>query len=304
MAFHKLCYRDIGLNSDEASALISAASNRVQEVSSIVGSFNATPDRIDDAILKNKDKIRTTGANASEMLSIVKIGSLSVSAFLPLLASNEIDESLSFYKKHESFGCVDNSSLTSSHPVFVGSPSMSSRIVAFNFCYGYLESSMGIGSDSFICESTKIASIHLADEQYAGLVRGIGSGSPCKIDTIAGSFVDMPPSMHSTESIAEDFSKRASQISLPLTNACSELIKMMKAMPKVSTKAEYAKVMGAIENIQKSVSDIKDPLNDLFDEAAGVIAEASINQVMMEISEPLLKLGLSGKKLLEKIQED
>jgi hypothetical protein len=291
-------YRDIGLTSEEAQALLTQVTPLVEKATDLVGKYAMTSERAVTSLSNLKRQGEITATEFLELKAAIQLMNASALSFAPLNKPDMKDKSGEFFTAHPSFGCASHSILSSTHPSFVGSPSMSSSIVALRFYEATLTTGPHSRDEARLSEGRAIVEVELAEEQFSGLMRSLSAGSPCALGRYDLLLLDMPPRMIATVSIAASVKEKALAIGKPLTDACADLREHLSSDRKISSKAEYAELKAKVDNIKTIMGDITEPLNELLAETAGLMAAASTKQMLAEIFEPLKALGMNPEDVL------
>lgn len=291
-------YRDVGLTEEEAQALLNQVEAGLEHATDLIGKYSMTSERAAPALVKLRNEGKITAQEFVELKAIVDLQEYGLSSFEPLFSREKKNASDEFFVQHPSFGCASHSMMSSTHPSFVGSPSMSGSIVALRFNYATLETGIHSRDEARLSESRAIVEVELAEEQFAGLIRSLNSGSPCALGRHELLILDMPPPMVATVSIAASVKKKALAIGKPLTDACTDLFQHLHSDRKISSKADYAELKAKVDNIKVIMGEITEPLNELLAETAGLMATASTKQLLAEILEPLKALGMNPEDVL------
>lgn len=291
--------QSFGLTEVEAQALVEAAKARAEEVVAIVGSYSIKcSERTKEALDKAKNEGKIEEAQIGELVAIRNISLMSPEHIVSKGFTPSFNHEHGFFTEHESFACLTHSLPTSTHPSFVGTPTMDSSMVNI----GFSRAELGFGThDDYTArlrEGRKLTEIDLSTDQFAGLMRDSSAGSPCAIGREGGLLIDQPPRMVSTVNIASQVKREALMIVKPVVDATNELIAFASRPEKISTKADYAELEQLAKNVQIAMDTVRKPLRDLLANTAGMMAESSTKQLLLEITEPLKRLGMSQGEVL------
>ena len=288
--------RNIGLNQEEAEALFAAAMDRYDEVKAAFSEY----ERGDEGRCATAAGrlVRAGEIGLDDAMDLVMLYQLTAShpkAFLPLDIQPKIDDRFGFFTRHESFACMSNHTVSSTKPVVVGTPTLDTNVVNLRFHRAELnyDASKGDMTPS-LRDYRRMGEINLSACQFAQLLRNREAGSPCAIGRTELDIMDRPPRLVQTVVIAKQVREEALDIVRPLTVATRDLRNYLLSDEKISTKADHAKVKELADAVAQAMNDVRAPLRELLARTAGLMAEASIQQVIAEIQEPLFRLGMDG----------
>ena len=289
-------HREIGLSEAEAQALIEHASLRNDDLKAM--DFSAYDlkegDRFEASLRKLVSTGKITIQKAHEFSAIRDIAKTRLAAFLPIADTCKKEEKYGFFTDHPSFGCVSHHVISTTPPTFVGTPTMDHTMIGLKFSQAHFGFGMIGREEPRLSESFALVEINLAAEQFAGLMRDRESSSPCALSRNTEILFDKPPRLIATVSIASSAKSRAMEIGKPLIDACKSLREFLESDQKISTKADYAALDQRIEAVKQAMETIREPMQQLLAETAGLMADASSRQMLADIAEPLKALGMDA----------
>ncbi|MEG0869650.1 MAG: hypothetical protein RSG77_21795, partial [Hafnia sp.] len=188
--------RQLGLSPDEAKALIACAHDRRKDVQSRVSEYDLQEE---SRTLKTLKKAESEGKvlphQVFELLAVRNLMGASVERFLPLKFEAKYETEHGYFTEHESFGCMSHSCPTSTHPTFVGTPTLDSTMVCLRFHRASLKSTRQSTNEPTLGDTSTMYEFDLSADQFAGLMRDSNAGSPCAIGRQYLVSLDMPPRM-------------------------------------------------------------------------------------------------------------
>ncbi|MFK4136789.1 hypothetical protein ACI2KR_31665 [Pseudomonas luteola] len=295
-----ISFRELGLTTEEAEALIAVSKARMGEVDAVVGSYvkdedSRTVKKLNELIQKNEISL----IRAQEIRAIRNIANLQVANFTPFSLKTEMKDD--YFTKHESFGCIYQSIQQSTHPEFVGTPTLDHSMIVLSFQHASFDTDSHNRSEARLREGSYIAQVSLSSDQFAGLLRNRRSESPCALNRMHSYVMDTPPRMVATTLLAEEARAEALQITDRLTKSAHALHSYLVSSEKISTKADYAHLKSLTDDVKSAMAEVAEPLRELMQRTAGQMASASTKQLLMEIVEPLAALGMDSEDLLRRL---
>jgi hypothetical protein len=295
-----LVFSALNLSQEEAEALIEVSEGRYKDLVALIGQYSA--DEQDRTINKLKElrvKQEITGIEGVELAVVQLMHGATPSSFRALAFNAKLADG--YFKAHESFGCVSRTDQTSSHPSFVGTPTLESNGISMKFSRAEFASDEFYKKEPVLDERRRLIEVVLSRGQFAGLIRDKRASSPCKLSMVFGESLDTPPRMVSSVSIAKEARAEASVIGAPLMTACANLQAFLDSSPKISTKAQYAELVSLAGSIQFAIEGIIEPMRSLLKRTAGLLADSSAKQLMVDIAEPLKALGMDSTELYQRL---
>lgn len=298
---HYFSIRDLGLTLEEAQALRDCAIERQPEVLKLIGEYAISEEeRTMKALRSAADANKIPHEKVGELLAIRNFSrdKLTAKHMTPLIFEAKFNSEHGVFTEHESFGCMSNHSSTSTHPTFVGTPTLDSSMVNLRFHRAQLSCDRFAREEPSMDSTRALGEFDLSADQFAGLMRERNSGSPCAIGRDGLKLLDAPPRMISSVTIAAETKLKAKAIVAPLMQACKTMREHLAGAAKISTKADYALLIQHAQNVQEAMDLVRPPLRALLAETAGLLAESSTKQLMSEIAEPLKALGMDATEVL------
>lgn len=288
----------LGLDADEAGALAVAGQDAFASIGG--GIFSDYDLKHEEYVSKALKKAVSTGKLDAEQVSIlgaaVCVRGLTPNRFLPLPVPSQTDGGI--FTHHESFACVSQNSTSTTHPTFVGTPSLDHSMVGLEFNRASLVFSEHRSSEPYLSEGAALIKLYLSSEQFGAVLRDRHSESPCALSRIEGESVGIPPRLINTVSLVAEASNAALEIGKPLIDSARALQDYLSTNSKISTKAEYAALQVKIEDVCKAMIEIRPPMQAMLSSFAGEVANAAVKQLIADIAEPLKALGMSPQELL------
>ncbi|MDU8350745.1 hypothetical protein RYA05_02435 [Pseudomonas syringae pv. actinidiae] len=288
----------LGLDADEAVALAAAGQEAFASIGG--GVFSDYDLKHDEYVTKALKKALSVGKLDADQASVlgaaVSVRNVTPNRFVPIPVPSKIDQGI--FTHHESFACVSQNSTSTSHPTFVGTPSLDHSMVGLEFSRASLSFGDMTPSETRLSEGATLVKLYLSSEQFSAVLRDRHSQSPCALSRIETESLDTPPRLISTVSLVEEARNAALEIGKPLIDSARALQEHLASTPKISTKAEYAALQLKIEDVCKAMIEIRPPMQAMLRSFAGEVANAAVKQLIADIAEPLKVLGMSPQELL------
>ncbi len=282
------------LTEAEAKALIDHATSRYDELSALIPHSTYAlkeSERFEEALGKQVAEGKMADSQVDEYLGIHNLYKMSPRSLMPFKKEKVKNQEYGYFIEHPSFCAMSHQSISSNYPAFVGTPSLDNKVVGLEFSHGRLSQSRH-EDETYLSDAESLLHIGLSSEQFAMLIRDRKSSSPCAINRSEFSSVDTPPRLLASVSIAKEVKAKAMKIGKPLTDASLRLQAFMSSDKKISSKADYAEFEQHVQAIKDAMELIREPMNELLAETAGLMAHASSKQLLADIAEPLKALGM------------
>jgi hypothetical protein len=294
---HDLKFQDLGLDPEEAEALMGAAQSQSVELFGVVAESETSLDRI-TTVLGNRVKDKTiTPADFERLRMVWRLKDASVSNFARKPFEGQKQDG--YFSTHESFGEVHRSEFSSNDAVFVGNPSQRAGGVSMKFSRGELKLNERRRDEAHVRSLSNLVILDLAPEQFALLLRNANSSSPCRLSHLGSEYLDAPPRLINAVGVAAQAREEAMQLGVPLQKACDDLRAYLQGEAKISKKSDFAELVALGEAVRKAMDDVVEPMRALLMRTAGLMADSASKQLIEEIAEPLQLLGMDPQSLMK-----
>ncbi|MEG0868860.1 MAG: hypothetical protein RSD49_06760 [Hafnia sp.] len=293
--------RSIGLSEAEAALLIASAVSVMPQVREHLSAHQLRePEYAEKALREKASKGEISEQQQAEYYAALTLCQYQPESFVPLVLG-EVAYGDS-YTEHPSFGSVDRNLFTSTNPRVFGSPYTGHNLTGLRFLRGIVSiGNKESKSAPFLREGMTLCEVHMSIDQFAGLLRDRRSHSPCALEFLNFSTLDVPPRMLSSFDTVDTVAERMRQICQPVYVALDAMRNYLMSGERISSKADYAELVSRAELIGQALRDAKAPIQALMQEAAGTSAEAATRQMIAEITEPVKALGMDADSLFVRL---